>query len=179
MNPALQSLRLDLRPCTAADVDLLLRHWTEPSVRRFLFDDRVVERETVAGFVAASSASFEKDGYGLWLLNGRADGEFRGVCGLCETVVKPDLLFSIAPPYWGRGLAAEAARRVLQYAFGELGLPGVIATVDKPNKLSVRTLEMLGMTLTEERLIDGKPILYYALAAGDYISIARAGSQTT
>lgn len=167
MNRVLQSLRLELRPCTGADVDLLLKHWTEPLVRRYLFDGRIIEREIVAGFVASSSASFQRYGYGLWVLSG-TDGEFNGVCGLCDALEKRDLVFSIAPPYWGRGLATESTRCVLQYAFDTLGLQQIMATVDKPNTESVRVLEKLGMSLLEERLIDRNPILYYSLASGHY-----------
>jgi len=137
-------------------------------VRRYLFDDRIINREIVEQFIAASSASFQRYGYGLWVLIG-TDGEFQGVCGLCESALeKRDLLFSIAPPYWGRGLATESARCVLQYVFDKLGLQQVMATIDKPNTESVRVLEKLGMSLLEERLINGNPILYYSLTSEDY-----------
>lgn len=146
------------------DVDLLLNHWTEPLVRRYLFDDLITDRETVAGFIAQSTASFQKDGYGLWVVTGKLDGGFRGVCGFCETIARLDLLFSIAPPYWSQGLATESAGCVLRYAFDKLGLQQVMATVDKPNTISVRVLEKLGMSLLEEQSVNGKSILLYSLA---------------
>ncbi len=52
--------------------------------------------------------------------------------------------------------------------FDKLELQQVMATVDKPNTESVRVLEKLGMSLLEERLINGSPILFYVLASGDY-----------
>ena len=168
MNRVLRSSRLELRPCAEADTELLLTHWIEPAVRRYMFDDRVVDGETVRQFIAASAASFQRSGYGLWVLISKADGGFRGVCGLCETIMKPDLLFSVEPPYWGQGLATEGSQCVLRYAFDVLGLRRVTATVDKPNTESVRVLEKLGMSLTEVRLINGNPILCYALAYEDY-----------
>lgn len=168
VNQVLQSSRLELQPCTGADIDLLLKHWTEPMVRRYLFDDCIIESEIVAQFVAASSASFQKYGYGLWVLFG-TDGEFNGVCGLCDrTIERHDLLFSIPPPYWGRGLATESAQCILQYVFDTLGLQQVMATVDQPNIESVRVLEKLEMSLLEERLINGNPMLYYSLTSRDY-----------
>ena len=132
-------------------------------MRHYLFDDCITDRETVAGFVAKSAASFEKQGYGLWILTDKIDGGFRGVCGFGETMTKPDLLFSIAPPYWGRGLATESARCVVQYAFDKIGLQHVRATVDKPNTISIRVLEKLGMSLLEEQSVNGNPILLYSL----------------
>lgn len=164
MNRVLQSLRLNLRPCTKADVDMLLQHWTEPQVRRYLFDDRIIDHKIVEGFVAASSSSFQENNYGLWILTDKTDNQFKGVCGLYdedETLRKPDLIFSIATLYWGQGLASESARCVLEYAFDTLSLEQIMATVDKPNTQSIKVLEKLGMSLVEERLINGNPILYY------------------
>jgi hypothetical protein len=58
----LSSSRLNFRPCTDADVDLLLEHWTEAMVRRYLFDDRITDRETVARFMELNSALFQNRG---------------------------------------------------------------------------------------------------------------------
>jgi [ribosomal protein S5]-alanine N-acetyltransferase len=46
---------------------------------------------------------------------------------------------------WGRGLATEAARLVLDFAFGELGLHRVFAVVDDDHAASIRVLEKLGL----------------------------------
>lgn len=166
------SLRLNFRPCAIADTYLLLQHWTEPMVRRYLFDDRITDRETVAGFVELSSALFQSKGYGLWMLSGKTDGEFKGVCGLWDgQLVSPDLLYSISPSVWGCGLATESARRVLQYAFEELKLPYVMSTVDVPNLASIRVLEKMGMKLSEEKLVDGNPTRCYLLTAEEYKSL--------
>jgi RimJ/RimL family protein N-acetyltransferase len=173
----LSSSRLNFRPCTDADIDLLLQHWTEPMVRRYLFDDRITDRETVAGFVELSSTLFQNKGYGLWILTGKADGEFKGVCGLWDgEVVSPDLLYSISTSVWGQGLATESARRVLAYAFEQLKLPYVMSTVDLPNTASIRVLEKIEMKLHEERSLNGNPIRCYSLTAEDYQSLCLLNS---
>lgn len=158
----LQSARLLLEPCDSTDVSLLHQHWTEPLVRRYLFDNRVIDVETVSGFVAASCASFTQRQYGLWVLRGQKDHQFRGVCGLYDGDYEdPELLFSIATSYWQQGFATESAQCVLHYAFKTLGLKRVVATVDPPNVESITVLEKLGMTLVEEQVIHGSPILFY------------------
>nr|MBA3323388.1 hypothetical protein [Pyrinomonadaceae bacterium] len=43
-----------------------------------------------------------------------------------------------------------------------------MATADKPHVISGGVLEKLGMTLQEERLVNGNPLLYYALTNQDY-----------
>jgi ribosomal-protein-alanine N-acetyltransferase len=45
---------------------------------------------------------------------------------------------------WGRGIATEAARILLDFAFGELGLHRVFAVVDEDNPASIRVVEKLG-----------------------------------
>ena len=52
----------------------------------------------------------------------------------------------MAPGSWGRGYATEAARAVLEYALGPLGLPEVLAEVDEGNAASIAVIERLGMT---------------------------------
>jgi len=134
-------------------------------VRRYLWDGRRIERETVREFVNASRESSRKQGYGLWVLRSKPEGAFRGVCGLRDGGLEwPELLYSVTPDYWGTGLATESAHRVLQHAFEELGLRYIVATVDKPNVGSIRVLEKLGLSVTGEKLIHGNPILYYAVS---------------
>jgi ribosomal-protein-alanine N-acetyltransferase len=46
--------------------------------------------------------------------------------------------------YQGRGLATEAAKATLEYAFGALGIDSVIAIVEPENIASVNVIEKLG-----------------------------------
>jgi ribosomal-protein-alanine N-acetyltransferase len=172
MQQVLHTARLVLRPCREADLELLHHHWTEPDVRRYLWDGRIVGQDIVQAFLSSSLRSSAAHGYGLWLLLSQPQSAFCGVCGLRDGDMEwPDLLYSLSPVYWGKGLATESAYGVLQHAFAVLKLPGVVATVDKPNIASVRVLEKLGMSLTEEKLIHGNPILYYALAWTEFKSV--------
>ncbi len=45
---------------------------------------------------------------------------------------------------WGRGIATEAARLLLDFAFSERGLHRVFAVVDEDNPASIRVVEKLG-----------------------------------
>lgn len=165
MQKVLHTSRLTLHPCDEADIELLHRHWTEPDVRRYLWDGRIINRETVREFVNSSLESSQKYDYGLWVLLSKPEGAFRGVCGLRDGSLEwPELLYSVTPKHWGAGLATESSRCVLQHAFKELRLRCVVATVDKPNVASIRVLEKLGLHLTGEKLIHGNPILYYTVS---------------
>lgn len=156
-----------LCPCSKADVDVLLNHWTNPLIRRYLFDDQIIDQTAVMDFILASQATFEELQFGLWMLTDKSTGEFRGVCGCTEKDGTPDLVFSIEPEYWGKGLAQESANRALTYLSNTIGLQKIIATVDKPNTNSIRVLEKLGMRLQEEKLVEGNLILCYTLIANE------------
>ena len=65
--PALVTGRLRLRPCSLDDLDPLHALCTRPEIRRFLFDDRPITRCEAQALIEASTASFQRHGYGLWL----------------------------------------------------------------------------------------------------------------
>ena len=73
-----------------------------------------------------------------------------GACGLSAFEPSPgiELLYSLAPTHWSKGLATEAATAILAYAFDVLTLPEVLATTDDANKASIHLLTGLGATPT-------------------------------
>ncbi|MYG14759.1 MAG: GNAT family N-acetyltransferase, partial [Gammaproteobacteria bacterium] len=52
--PVLQTKRLTLRPLAEADLSALHRFWTQPDVRRYLWDNEIISIERVAEIVASS-----------------------------------------------------------------------------------------------------------------------------
>ncbi|MCG5215058.1 GNAT family N-acetyltransferase [Streptosporangium sp. KLBMP 9127] len=132
-----------LRPIGTQDADALRAHWDQPGVRRYLFDGETVSHELIREIIGDSEADFAGHGYGLWAMLGE-DG-FVGVCGLrAADDGRIELLYSLDPGLWGRGLATEAARAVLAHA-GALGLREVVAEADPDNLASVRLAVRLGM----------------------------------
>ena len=66
-----------------------------------------------------------------------------------------DLGYYLASSFWGRGYATEAARVLLEFAYGSLGVHRVEAEVVPGNDASVRVLERAGFkyeALLAERL---------------------------
>jgi [ribosomal protein S5]-alanine N-acetyltransferase len=62
------------------------------------------------------------------------------------------LAYYIARPYWGQGLATEAALAFLDYGFNELNLRRIVASVQQGNAASQHILEKLGFKLTNTEL---------------------------
>jgi ribosomal-protein-alanine N-acetyltransferase len=151
----LSTERLVLRPVTGDDHPVLLAHWTEPDVRRYLFDGAPLSSAEVAETIEESIGDFAAHGYGIWLIelgSGTGSGPSPGP-GLVGTAgLRPleesglEIFYSLAPGAWGHGYATEAARAVVEFALGSLGLPEVLAEVDEGNAASVAVVKRLGMT---------------------------------
>ena len=68
-----------------------------------------------------------------------------GACGLDDrSGPAPELGYWLGVPYWGQGFATEAARAVIDFAFGELGIEAVQAGARVSNPASRRVLEKCG-----------------------------------
>jgi ribosomal-protein-alanine N-acetyltransferase len=171
MTRTLTTARLFLRPCEAGDLEALHALWTEPAVRRYLWDDVVIPRETAAEVLRASHDSFARHGFGLWTLWPRVGAErLIGFCGLRHfgdpregDPPEVELLYGLEPAQWHQGLATEAARAVLTFGFETAGLSVLYAGFDPPNLASRRVLERLGMRYARRVSIDGIDTIYWSL----------------
>jgi ribosomal-protein-alanine N-acetyltransferase len=92
-----------------------------------------------------------------------ADGRVIGAIRLAasdRTNLAGDLGYSLNSAYWRRGYATEAARAILDVAFGILGLHRVWAECDTENVGSFGVMQKLGMRREAEfrdgRLIKGQ-----------------------
>jgi [ribosomal protein S5]-alanine N-acetyltransferase len=145
--PILETARLRLRPFTRDDVDMLLAHWRDEDVRRWLWDGREVERHEVVDIVEESIATFANGRAGFWVIE-RTGHRFAGFTGFRAMPDSPDveLYYGLDPAHWGAGLATEAARAAAQYGFDVLGLDAIPIRTDGPNEASVEVMKRLGAT---------------------------------
>jgi RimJ/RimL family protein N-acetyltransferase len=58
--------------------------------------------------------------------------------------------FHLRPRYWGQGLAPEAARAVIHYAFETIGAKGLSAGHHPQNTTSKKLIEKLGFQYTHD-----------------------------
>lgn len=61
-----------------------------------------------------------------------------------------ELGYWIGEQFWGKGIAVEASKKILDHAFNDLKLDTVYATFQKTNKQSKRVLEKLGFKYYDE-----------------------------
>lgn len=165
LNIVIETARLHLRPFAPSDLQDLHRLWTDPEVRRYLFDGEIIPRARVAEEIASSLERFKAQGCGLWSAFPRGERELIGFCGYRFFHEPPErqLIYGFAPTHWGRGLATEAARVMIRYGFEELALTRVLASADAVNAASLRVMEKAGMTFEKRVMIGGLDTIYYTL----------------
>ncbi|HLG15250.1 MAG TPA: GNAT family N-acetyltransferase [Blastocatellia bacterium] len=163
---AIETARLRLRPCTAGDADDLHRLWTDAYVRRYLWDDIVITRERAAAEINTSIRSFQRRGFGLWVVCLKGESSLVGFCGLRSfgEPAEVEMVVGLAPAYWGRGLATEASRAMLRYGFEEVGLERIYGGADPPNAASIRLMERCGMTFAKKMRVNDIEAVYYAVS---------------
>jgi [ribosomal protein S5]-alanine N-acetyltransferase len=163
----LRTPRLLLRPFAPEHEDVLFEQWNDASVRKYLFDDEPVSRETVRAQIDASRANEGAIGCGYYLLALRDAPERPiGFAGLRPFGAsgRVELLYALQPRYHRRGLATEAARAVLDHGFRRCGLAEIFAGADAPNEASFRVMTRLGMQPFADIVVGGRPTPYYRIS---------------
>jgi len=166
----LHTARLFLRPYQQTDIDTLHRLWTDPGVRRYLWDDQIIPPQLAAEVVENSLREWATHGLGQWVICLPENDEVMGFCGFrgSEADTPPELLYGLSPTRWGQGLATEAARTVLTYAFNLLGVAQVWAATDPPNVASIRVMERLGMQFDRRGPLNGLDTVFYTLSRAQF-----------
>ena len=179
MKPGIETDHLFLRPLSTADAEALYRISNEPPVRRFLWDDEPVSETAILETVAESGRMFSTDGVGLFGVWPRGSGELAGFCGFCYAPGgsgEIELSYEISSRLWGRGLATEAARACLGYAFTQTNLEWVVAGADAPNAASLRVIEKLGMKPVDEVSPEQPGVPYFTISRDDLLATANSGA---
>jgi ribosomal-protein-alanine N-acetyltransferase len=145
----IETPRLSLRRLTTGDAAFMLTLLNEPSFIRHIGDRGVrTLADSEAYITAGPLASYERFGFGLYLVELKPSGPSIGICGLLkrETLDAVDIGFAFLPQFWSRGYAVESASAVRDHARDEIGLRRLVAIVDPVNNGSIRVLEKLGFT---------------------------------
>jgi len=75
-------------------------------------------------------------------------GEVIGACGIDMRHGMPEIGYCLGVPFWGSGYATEAARAMIDHAFGDLGHEVLTAGARVSNPASRRVLEKCGFQWT-------------------------------
>ena len=147
----IETERLILRRWRDSDRPAFAAICADPEVMQWL--GGVLNREQADERIDRVEATFERLGYGRFLIERKSDAMFLGWCGVmpCHESVtpiagQPEMGWRLIRAAWGEGFASEAARAALDDAFERLGMPEVLAYTSPTNLRSQAVMKRLGMT---------------------------------
>jgi RimJ/RimL family protein N-acetyltransferase len=146
--PVLTTERLRLAPLTEAHLDHLVELDSDPEVLRFIWGRALSRAESLHHGAKRFDPEAEARGIGAWA--GFEGGSFVGWWTLQrdpDDDATAELGYRLRRAAWGRGLATEGSRALLDHAFHTLALPRVWAGTMAVNTGSRGVMEKLGLHL--------------------------------
>jgi ribosomal-protein-alanine N-acetyltransferase len=155
MHGVLHTDRLLLQPAAMADAPGLIAINEPANAQRItqLVDDQL--------------SWWPEHSYGLWLIVLPTDETLAGWCGLCPhySPNEPELLFGMALSKRKHGIATEAVRAVLTYAFSLSTIRSVWSATNESNLASAAVMKRAGMSFETLRDLDGVLSALYRIRA--------------
>jgi RimJ/RimL family protein N-acetyltransferase len=156
MHIVLETERMLLRRFTTADASLLAALYGDPRVMRFITLQPPSLTEVGSKILPGYLREYRElaDGLGSFAAIEKKTGQMAGRFSL-----KPassyglsggtELGYRLYPAFWGRGLATEGARALIESAFERLHLDRIVATTMADNTGSWRVLDKCGLRLVK------------------------------
>ena len=187
MNLELHTGRLRLTPLEADDVDLALEMYTDPEVLKYACG--VMTEAEIRQEMSNWTKRGGNGGIGTWCIADQRTGEKLGEAYLLPLPIEEDSTdFSLVVmgqipaadieigyffkrSAWGRGYATEVCKRVLRFAFEEVSLNEVVASVHEENVASQNVLEKAGLRRRGRMRCYGKDSPIYRITHDEWIAM--------
>jgi len=144
----IETERLVLRRLSTDDAEFINELLNQPSFLRYIGDKEVRNNADAVRYIQTGPiASYERFGFGLYLVELKETSVPIGICGLLKRDSLPDvdIGFAFLPDFWSQGYAFESASAVMTYGRDVLGLRRIVAITSPDNDSSIRLLERIGL----------------------------------
>lgn len=176
----LETDRLILLPVNAGHETELHDLHCDPLIVSAIWNGRCPSLEETKAKLDLYLNDWETAGIGFWMVYRRLAGDaglklvgrtgFRRFAGSDDV----ELGYCYTKEASGQGIAGEAGRAVLSFAFNDVGLRKTVAVVAMHNLRAIRAAEKLGLRFVELRWHQGRRLRYYELQAEDFLREQRA-----
>jgi [ribosomal protein S5]-alanine N-acetyltransferase len=171
MNFLMETERLILRSITEQDVSSLFLLDSEEAVFRYVPGQALQQPEETLAIIRNIRGQYERNNTGRLAVELKSSGEVIGWCGIKfvddqhtnNRTNYYDLGYRFRTAFWGMGYASEAATPCIGFAFEQLQIPELHATVMQENYASANVLLKKGFRLCDTFLEDGDPWCWYTL----------------
>ena len=157
LNLVLETEHLLLRPLELADLDLIWPDISDPEISKHMAWEAHTDRAQTVEFLKNEQARIETGKGITWAIF--KDDSFCGIFSIIGVVRshraltynKAELAYWLGRRYQGQGIMTEAGKRVLAFAFEELGLHKVFVSHFSVNKASENLIKRLGFRYIGEQ----------------------------
>lgn len=147
----LKTLRIGFSHWRETDFPLASLLWGEENVSRYISKTGLFSDEEIKNRLSAEINNQKQYSVQYWPVFELASGDFIGCCGLrpydlpfISGQAVYEIGFHLRSKFWGKGLAGEAAAKVIDYAFDCLGAESLFAGHNPYNINSKKVLNKLG-----------------------------------
>ena len=148
--PALHSERLDLVKISPEHAADMYEYASDPDVTKYLTWSCHSSLKETERYIKLLQKKYAAGVFNDWGLVLRENGRFIGTCGYTSFDYEnkgAEIGYVVSKAFWGRGLAAEAAKLVIEFARDNFGITSVCAKCIQGNDSSMRVMQKLGMSL--------------------------------
>lgn len=162
----LETKRLIIKELILDDASFIFELLNTEGWLKYIGDRNIKTVEDAKNYIVKGPlASYQKNGFGLWLVVEKATNTSIGLCGLLQRDYfdSPDIGYAFFPNFSKKGLALESAIGVRQFAINHLKINQLYATTTLNNASSINLLKKLGFKFVENRKINDEEVSVFEL----------------
>ena len=140
--------RLTLRKMQRSDVSDVYKYASDGRVTRYLLWNPHLTLGDTKRYLSYIERKYKKGEFYDWGIEYL--GHIVGTCGFTSFSIadnSAEIGYVLGSDFWGRGIAAEALKRVIEYGFCELGLNRIEGRFMSENERSLSVMKKCGMSL--------------------------------
>lgn len=147
----IETPRLLLRQFKETDWQDLHNYYSSPEATQFTVGRAFTEGETWRT-LCSMIGHWQLRGYGPYAIEEKVSGAVIGTAGFWypNDWPEPEIKWALAPDYWGKGFASEAARAVQEVGAQLFPDKPLISFIHSNNKPSIQLALAVGATLEQE-----------------------------
>lgn len=164
MNIIVQTARLIVREFLPEEEPVYLAHFNDPEVCKYIPKRDKDERISIFRTALAKYPGTKQTG--IWGMFDKTNGAFTGSCLLRpfnDEPCKLEIGYSMEKHYWGKGIATEMAKAVVDYAFTYENIKEVVGITTLNNIASQRVLEKAGLVRMSDFEKDGEVVAVFRM----------------
>jgi len=146
----IETERLILRRFTIDDADSMFNNWaSDNDICKYMRWTRHENKEETMNKISSWVDSYNNKSFYQWAVTLKENDEPIGAIGLFvvnEFDLCGDVGYCVGKKYWGQGIATEALKALLKYAFEVIGFNRIETYHSIKNPASGRVMEKCGMT---------------------------------